>query len=596
MSFRDASLRVSYDTRDGGVYDGALAVLAGSLDNRFQLADALDVPRSTAPHALVAAAHRRWGRAMLSRLRGAFALLVWDSGGREGLIAVDQLGAGSVVYRQSSKGLAFAPEVRDLLPLLDTAPSPDERVLVRWLVDGNREPGETLLAGVERLAGGHVLGLGSAAHEPMPYWAPRYGRSRASKRADATMELRAGLTQATERGCARGGPSGILLSGGLDSSAVAAVALSAGASLVAYSAVFPAHPATDESALVAERARVLGLAIGGVSFRRGGSLAASFRYLDSWKLPPASPNLFFHEPLLRLASREGMATMLDGQGGDELFGLSPYLAADRLRGGRLVETRRLLRLLLDPKDAEESAARRHVLREVALKGAIPAWLHELRRRRRPERYAPRWLTDEAAELHAGGRSPWAWKGTAGPRWWAYLADAVTRGRERAGAHDFFRHAFADAGLAGSHPLLEDVDLVETVLALPPELAFDRQYDRPLLREALTGLLPDPIRLRAEKSFFNDVLADAVHVEDDAAIGRLLDDRAEIRRYVRSDLFDRLRAVAPARRGRRETWLLWRLAVAECWLRMQAAPEFAREVLERWELAEPVFELLPSRSL
>jgi len=93
-----------------------------------------------------------------------------------------------------------------------------------------------------------------------------------------------------------------------------------------------------------------------------------------------------------------------------------------------------------------------------------------------------------------------------------------------------------------------------------------------------------------------VLADAVHVEDEAAVKRLLAPGAEIRRYVRGELFDRLRGIAPTRRGRGETWLLWRLTVAECWLRMQGAPEFAREALASWGLIEPDVDVVSSRSL
>lgn len=590
ISFRDTDVSVSYDAGSGGTCAGAFAVLRGFLDNRVELADELDLSRSSAPHELVAVAHRRWGPRMPARLRGAFALLVWDRGSRRGLVAVDHLGAGSVVYRRSGGHLVLATELRDLLPLLEAAPFVDERALVGWLVDGTGEADATPLAGVRRLSGGHVLRLSPGPQEPERYWAPRYRGVRPVMPPDAAHELRGGLERAVARCRRRGGPHGILLSGGLDSATVAAVSGSAGTSLVAYSVVFPEHPAADESVLVAERASVLSISSRRVSFRRGGTLAASLRYLDAWRLPPASPNLFFHEPLLELARREGIASMLDGQGGDELFGASRYLAADRLRAGRPAEVRRLLRLMIDPSDANSPRAARQLFHEVALKGALPAWVHRWARRRDPARYSPHWLTEVGSALHAGGRSRWSWKELSGPRWWAYLADLLTSGRERAGAHDFLRHMFSDAELIGSHPLLEDIDLVEAVLELPPELAFHARYDRPLLREAVADLLPDRIRLRAGKSYFNDVFADAVHEADDAAIRRLLAPGAEIGRYVRPELVERLRAVPPARRGGRETWLLWRLAVTEAWLRMQEAPSFAQDALERWSLPEPRFEL------
>lgn len=594
VSFRDEQLAVSYDAGTGGLTNGVLAVLAGVLDDRRELAGTLGSSPADPQHELAAAAYRRWGVEGLARLRGSFALLLWDTARGHGLIAVDQLGAGGTVYTRAPGTLAFAAELRDLLPLLDTAPEPSEPALVRWLVDGTRDRGETFLTGVCRLPGGHLLRLDEQAAVPEPYWRPRYGGERRLGRAEAARELRTALERAVVRGCERQPPSGILLSGGLDSTSVAAVARAAGRELVAYTAVFPQHPATDESALVAERTQLLGLPSAGIAFRRGGALAAGLRSLERWKLPPASPNLFFHEPLLQLARREGIATMLDGQGGDELLGESRYLIADRLRSGRWLEAAHLARTHLGPEHASSRAAQRHVVREIAVKGLLPARLHRWARDRRPERYAPPWLTDEGSRVYAGGLSRWSWKEARGPRWWSYLAHVVTAGRERAGAHESLRHMFADAGLRGSHPLLEDVDLVEAVLALPPAYGFHERLSRPLLREAVADLLPDRIRLREEKSYFNDVLADAVHVVDEPVIRRLLGPGAELRRFVRADVFDRLRAIPEAHRGRRETLLLWRFTAAECWLQTQADSGFPAEALQTWELAEPRFELVPRR--
>lgn len=572
-----------------------LAVVVGTLDDRRELAGALGRSPADSQHELAAAAYRRWSFEGLARLRGSFALLLWDTARSHGLLAVDQLGAGGIVYRRTPGALAFATELRELLPHLDRAPDPSEPELVRWLVDGSRGRDETFLAGVSRLPGGHLLRLGEEAAVPEPYWRPRFGGEPRLGRPEAARALRAALERATVRACERQPPSGILLSGGLDSTSVAAVARAAGRDLVAYTAVFPDHPSTDESELVAERTRLLGLPSAQVAFRRGGTLAAGLRYLETWKLPPASPNLFFHEPLLQLARSEGIATMLDGQGGDELFGESRYLIADRLRSGRWLEAARLARMHLGPENASNRSAKRHVRREIALKGLLPAGVHRWARDRRPERYAPWWLTDEGSRLYAGGSSPWAWKDARGPRWWSYLADVVAAGRERAGVHEFLRHMFVDAGLRGAHPLLEDVDLVEATLALPPAYGFHERLSRPLLREAMADLLPDRISLREEKSYFNAVLADAVHVVDEPALRRLLGPEAELRRFVRADVFDRLRGIPEAQRGRRETLLLWRFATAECWLQAHANPSFPDEALRSWGLAEPRFELIPRRA-
>lgn len=570
-----------------------LAVVVGLLDDRAALAAELALAPESAQHVLVAAGYRQWGVGLVQRLRGAFTLLVWDSRQHRGLLAVDQLGARSLFYCRTGRSLAFAADVRELLPLLAATPPPFERAVVRWLVDGVHEPHETLFAGVERLPGGHGLRIGPTPEPPERYWRPLY---RTPPRIDfeaAAGAVRSGLARAVTRACQRRPPMGVLLSGGIDSSAVAAFARPSAKQLVAYSALFPNHEATDESGPIAARARALGLPAGSISYQRGGTIPATLRYLDAWRLPPASPNLFFHEPLLDLARNEGMKSMLDGQGGDELLGLSPFLATDRLLRGRLREVGRLLHIAIDSRSGR-SAARRAAFRGIVLKGAVPSGLHQLGRDVRRNRRNPVWLTDVGAELYAGGRSSWEWKATPGPRWWAHLADAVTVARERAGVHDFLRHAFAHSGLVGAHPLLEDVDLVETVLALPPEHAWHERHDRPMLREAVRGLLPDQIRLRPDKSFFDDVLAFAVRVEDAAAIEELLSGRTEVSRYVRPELFAQLRATRESAQGRRATWLLWRLATLECWLRMQADGDFARRASMRFSLVELEATVSPSQ--
>jgi asparagine synthase (glutamine-hydrolysing) len=71
-----------------------------------------------------------------------------------------------------------------------------------------------------------------------------------------------------------------------------------------------------------------------------------------------------------------------------------------------------------------------------------------------------------------------------------------------------------------HPFL-DVDLVELVLGLPPELAFDARLDRPLLREAMRGLLPERVRLREDKIFFDVLLRDALTGPDRATVHGVL---------------------------------------------------------------------------
>jgi asparagine synthase (glutamine-hydrolysing) len=157
---------------------------------------------------------------------------------------------------------------------------------------------------------------------------------------------------------------------------------------------------------------------------------------------------------------------------------------------------------------------------------------------------------------------------------------LTRGIEETGVFEQQRRTAAAAGLGARHPLL-DLDLVELGLRLPPLCSYDRYLNRPLLRAATTGMLPDAVRLRPQKVLFDSLLVDCLAGPDAEAVCALLGPGAELGAYVelervQAELLDsdRLRRAQPFR----WMWQVWRLCTAECWLRTQAdhhvrAPEY-----------------------
>jgi asparagine synthase (glutamine-hydrolysing) len=368
---------------------------------------------------------------------------------------------------------------------------------------------------------------------------------------------------AVERSAAGASRPGVLLSGGLDSATVAALAARK-QSLHSYSAVFPAHADVDETAPIEILTARLGLDARQIPFTGTSILPAAEEYIRAWGVPPGSPLLAIHRPVLQQVRRDGIDMLLDGQGGDELFGESPYLLADELRGGRLNSARRLARLI----SPRERWCR--TLLDVGAKGGLPYTAHEAIRRYRPQRYAPHWLRPEAARLYVTDLDEWAWKQLDGPRWWAFLADHLTAQRERSGVHDYLRHKSALGHAEGRHPFLQDIDLVSFVLSLPPQLAFDPTFDRPLLRASMDGLVPDEVRLKAEKPHFTRIFVEAMTGTDYETVRDILRPEAEIYAFVRRDAVEQL-LHAPQRERRAFTWAwtLWRLAVCERWLQLQA---------------------------
>jgi asparagine synthetase B (glutamine-hydrolysing) len=565
--------------------NGSVAcLLDGEIHNLEHVASLGGVRPTVAPEAALAAAYARLGERALTHLRGEFALLIWDPRSRVGLLARDQLGSGSIFMHIAGGMLFFASELPELLAALPRTPVPHDPALVRWLGDGTTPPDRTLYEGVTPLPPASLIRLRDERWEVTRYWAPSYVEPHPLDREQAAARLRDSVIDAVARRVQGRRTAGVLLSGGLDSATVLASADQAvdrAATLLrAYSAVFPRHDVMDESRLICQQVehhRVAGLrreVIGGSPLR------AALRYLDRWRVPLPVPGHFIWEPLLAAAGRDGAECLLDGELGDELFGAPALLISDRLRRGRLGGAVQLARRL---PGVGASPSRRLLLRLLVDQGFAPCLPRPVARLARRRATAPWWLAPGQARACSQDIDPQPWRGLDGPTWWAQLADTVTRGPDRLGFFDYFRRRGRAAGVPAQHPFC-DLELIETVLRLPPEHEFDPSFSRPLLRQAMHRLVLDQVRLRRDKSYFDPLLVDCLAVDDREQLRRLLSaPDAEVRRFADPAGLRALAHGGPAAhpRGAR-SWLrdVWRLATAECWLRSQSDRGFARRLLDQ----------------
>jgi asparagine synthase (glutamine-hydrolysing) len=551
-------------------HNETLCLLDGHLDNATELSLALGCAGGESVEGMLALGYRRWGRALLPRLRGDFALLIWDRAREQGLLARDQLGVRSLFVHEWGRRLCFASEVRHLLALLPRRPAPDPVGVAHWVAISGRAGTGTLYEGVRRVNPGSALMLGGDGVQETRYWSPRYTEPLELSPPELSGRVRESIARAVERRLDRHGVTGVLMSGGLDSSAVAATAqsLSPPGAVAAFSAEFPDHPEVDESESIACLRDLLGLGGTTAEVRAGGLLDGALRWIGAWQLPLSSWGEFWAGPLLEAAGSAGARIVLGGDGGDELFDCRAYLMADRVREGRLFELPGLVRSLPGAAaDPPRSALVRAMFR-FAFAGAIPPGLEKLWLGPQQRRRLPRWLRAQTRRAVSEQTDQLAWKRLDGPRWWAYDAHVLTRGVEELGVFENHRRRAALAGLQSRHPLF-DLDLVELSLSLPPSASFDPSLDRPLLREAMRGLLPDPVRCRRGKALFDSLLIDSLSGPDRAAIDTLLSNRARLAAYVdmgqmRHCLLDR--GPQAAHRGFRWMYQVWRLATAECWLR------------------------------
>ncbi|MCW2988725.1 MAG: asparagine synthetase [Solirubrobacterales bacterium] len=587
----------SFDPRSGGLEltddvprsrpDGALCLLDGQLDNasavRAELIRLGEDPGSSTEE-LLAAGARCWGQGLLERMRGDFALLVWEARRGRGFLARDQLGVQPLFVHQSGGVLRFASELRDLLTLLPATPAPDRAGVAHWIALSSRPGTETLYAGVQRLGPGELLAFGSSGVRRRRYWEPRFQEPLSLPPELLAERVREALRVAVERRLDPGGETGVLLSGGLDSASIAALG---GNRLRACSGTFPGHPEADEGELIAELRRGRDLKGMVAEVRPGGLVASILEHLAEWRAPLLGWGDFWTLPLLRSAAAKGIGTVLGGDGGDELFGPRVYALADELRAGH---PRRVLKLARRLPGAGPHVGRREeatMIARLALGGAVPP---RPAGRRLPLTTggAPPWLSRRSAAELIHSDDPDAWKRLQGPRWWAQVAYGISSGIEATGVFEHQRRRAAMAGVEARHPML-DLDLIELCLRQPPEQTLDPRFSRPVLRAAMAGLVPDSVRLRPEKALFESLIVSSLTGPDAGAVRAILTaPDAEIGAYVDQGRMTRaLFGGKESLRGDafRWMWQVWRLLTIELWLRAEAGSIGLLEPINRLSTAD-----------
>ena len=542
---------------------GILATFDGRLDEREALAETLGLQSPLADVALVAHAYARWRDEMADRLRGDFALVIWDRHEGQVYAARDILGIRPFSYHSTRDQLRWATDTH---ALVRTGASRVNEAMVGETLCGNalNSLDETLFADVRRLPPAHAMVWRAGVHRTWRYWTPEIDMSR-WRRTDSELqeEFRAIFGRAVRSRLRASRHVAVMLSGGIDSSVVTTEAAGQQPACVRAYSMEVRHPPISEReyfTAVSERA--------GISAEVHDAVVPDGEYLrrdaERFLELPETPGSAMAAPLRAAMRRAGCRVVLTGIGGDEWFFGSQLVAADllagrqwralfaRLRADRqMPEEFRVTQVIRLAAWLQFTESQRRSLRRVLGRKRVPRWinrqfatridLEDRLRRVRPPVALP---THESREL-----------------FYAATSGLVVSFRESNS------RIFGACGLEDRHPF-HDRALVEFALSLPPGQRLRGATPKWVVRRAYSRELPPHVVDRGpgpDYSFAEARLIQSLGNEQTAR--RVFDGLAS---WIDADIVDGMMREMHSHHLRnsmtlgRTSWPLWLIFAVDFW--------------------------------
>lgn len=441
--------------------------------------------------------YEEYGDDCVKHLRGEYALVLWDEQRQKLLAARDPFGVRPLLFTRTPDGLAFASEAKALFAV-GRAPAWDRDALGLALSLQYTVPGTTLFDGVTELPPGATCTVQNGEVSVAVSYARLEDETTSPRDDDAAGAVRYALAAAVQDRLRGDVPVCALLSGGLDSTAVAALAREAlGVPLPVYTVRFQGGGAYDESALAAKSARALDLDHRVVDLSTNDLLEALPEAVAHGENLCVNHHVAAKFLLSRRIQGDGLRVALSGEGADEVFFGYAHLAADHGAAGTDLGNGASAGLMLPDGNGLNLT---HV--EQAL-GAAPTWLaakatlgarmrtllsedvrRDIESRDPIAALAKHYQEAPPSSSSAAARSAETWSRSALA---GYILKTLGDGME-------LRH-----GVEGRLPFLD-----ERVVAAARRTSAERRLrggvPKALLRDALVGAIPEDVRSRQKHPF------------------------------------------------------------------------------------------------
>jgi asparagine synthase (glutamine-hydrolysing) len=263
--------------------------------------------------------YEEYGTSMVDHLNGMFAFALWDTRRRRLFIARDRFGEKPLYWGIFDKTLIFASEPKVMLAHPSVHPSLNLDALRHYLSFDYVPAPLSIYKGINKLPAAHTLILEDGHVDVREYWRLSFKTSeKPPSVGDAARKLRELLADSVRMRLVSDVPLGVLLSGGVDSSSIAAFAVQSSSEPVKTFSIAFSEASFDESRYARSVAKYLGT--DHHEERLSATLAANLvSEIGSWMDEPFADPSLVPTYLLSRFTRRHVTVALGGDGGDELF-------------------------------------------------------------------------------------------------------------------------------------------------------------------------------------------------------------------------------------------------------------------------------------
>jgi asparagine synthase (glutamine-hydrolysing) len=504
-------------------------------------------------------------------LNGMFAVAIWDAAHRRLVLARDRLGKKPLVYRHEPGRLLFASELKSLLQLANVPRDIDFGSVDAYLTYQYVPPPRTIFRGIAKLPPGHVAVWQDDRLTVRPFWQPDFSMEREVTTQQAVEELREMLSSAVKLRMRSDVPLGAFLSGGIDSSIIAALMQRESPTPIKTFTIGFAASEYDERPFARRVAQHIGSEHHQEEVQPHAVevLPKLIHHFDE----PFADSSSIPTWYLAQMTRRHVTVALSGDGGDELFLGYPRYRAVRLAAAidRLPMLRRLMAARLwqsIPTSGKQKSRLRQLKRFSEALAMSPArryldWISIFNEPRRAELYSDELVSQlPAADPFDFLQMAWQRAGRRDGMTIASLTDLATYlPCDLMTKVDIASMAHS---LEARCPLL-DYRVVELAASWPAAIKYRLGRGKRILQQAFGDLLPREVFMRAKMGF--GVPLDAwLRAELKPLTDELLGPAAVSRRgWFRSDSVQRL--IAEHHTGRSDhSARIWALIVLESWCR------------------------------